>query len=46
MAAWYQHLSNQFLADAVKDLDSAFGDLRYPRVTRPVALIEAEAVNA
>jgi integrase len=45
MAARYQHLSKQFLADAVRGLDAVFGDLRYQDVTKPVGLIEAEAVN-
>jgi len=46
MASRYQHLSGQFLADAVKGLDAVFGDLRYPGVTKPVALIEADAASA
>jgi hypothetical protein len=46
MAASYQHLSKQYLADAVGGLDAVFGDLRYQDVTEPVALIEAEAVSA
>jgi integrase len=46
MAARYQHLSSQFLADAVKGLDAVFGDLPYPGVTEGEKLIEAEAVSA
>ena len=46
MAARYQHLSKQFLADAVKGLDAVFGNLRYQDVTEPKALIEAEAASA
>ena len=45
MAARYQHLSPPFLAEAVNRLDTVFGDLRYPGVTAPKALIEAEAVS-
>ena len=46
MAARYQHLSKQFLADAVRGLDTVVGDLRYQDVTRPAGQIEAVAVNA
>jgi hypothetical protein len=46
MAARYQHLSPTFLAEAVNRLDTVFGDLRYPGVTAPRPLIEAEAVSA
>jgi integrase len=46
MAARYQHISPTFLAEAVNRLDAVFGDLRYPGVTVPKALIEAESVSA
>ena len=46
MAARYQHLSPTYLAEAVNRLDTVFGDLRYPGVTAPKALIEVEAVSA
>lgn len=46
MAARYQHLSSQFLSDAVKGLDEVFGVLRYQSVTEPAGLIEGEAVSA
>jgi integrase len=46
MAARYQHLSSQFLADAVKVSDAVFGDLRYPGATGSEKLIAAEAVSA
>jgi integrase len=39
MAARYQHLSPDFLANAVGRLDAVFGELRYQDVTTPKALI-------
>jgi hypothetical protein len=45
MAARYQHLSGQFLSDAVKRLEGVFGDLRYQDTTKLNGLIEAEAVS-
>ena len=45
MAARYQHLSGQFLAEAVRRLEGVFGDLCYQGVTEPERLIEAEAVS-
>jgi hypothetical protein len=38
MAARYQHLSGEFLAEAVRRLDAAFGDIGYQGVTVPKAL--------
>jgi hypothetical protein len=38
MASRYQHLSPAFLADAVKRLDTVFGDLSRLEVTHPLAL--------
>ena len=46
MAARYQHLSPAFLSEAVKRLDSVFGDLCYPGVTAPGALPEPVAASA
>lgn len=46
IAARYHHLSPTFLAEAVGRLDSVFGDLRYPGVTAPKALMEASPVTA
>ncbi len=46
MATRYQRLAKQYLADAVKGLDTVFEDLRYQGVTEPAALTEGEAVNA
>ena len=45
MAARYQHLSPQFLAEAVGRLDSVFGSLRYQDVTAPKMLEAAAAVS-
>jgi hypothetical protein len=45
MAARYQHLSAQFLADAVRGLDGVFGNLRYQGFTKESKLIEAEVVS-
>jgi integrase len=45
MAASYQHLSPQFLANAVGRLDAVFGELRYQDVTVQKGLIAAPAVT-
>jgi integrase len=45
MAARYQHLSPAFLEEAVKGLDSVFGNLCYPGVTGQKALPESEPVS-
>jgi integrase len=42
MAARYQHLSPQFLAEAVGKLDDVFGNLCYQGVTSPKALKAAD----
>ena len=44
--ARYQHLSPAFLAEAVRSLDTVFGNLCYPGVTSQEALPEPEAVSA
>jgi integrase len=46
MAARYQHLSPQFLSEAVRTLDGVFGDLRYQGVTAVAALPEGNPVSA
>jgi len=46
MAARNQHLSGQFLADAVRQLEGVFGDLCYPDATEPKKLLEAETASA
>lgn len=46
LEAGYQDLSDQTPSDAVKRLDTVFGDLRYPGVTEAAKLIEAEAGSA
>jgi hypothetical protein len=47
MAARYQHLSAEFLADAIGRLDVAFGDLiGYRDVTAPKLLETKAAVSA
>ena len=46
MAARYQHLSPAFLEEAVKRLDSVFGDLRSPCATVRKVLPEPEPVSA
>lgn len=45
MAARYQHLSPSFLADAVRRLDTVFGNLCYPGVTTQNALPLPLSVN-
>jgi len=45
MAARYQHLSPQYLADAVKRLDGVFADSCYPGVTAPTVEIAKAAVS-
>ena len=45
MAARYQHLSGQFLSDAVRRMEGVFGDLRYQGVTEESRLIEAETIS-
>ena len=45
MAARYQHLSAEFLADAIGRLDVAFGDLSYRDATAPKLLETAVAVS-
>ena len=46
MAARYQHLSGQFLFDAVKRLESVFGDLCYRGVTEVSLLPGVESVTS
>ena len=46
MAARYQHLSPAFLEEAVKGLDTVFGNLCYPGVTAQAALPKPELVSA
>lgn len=45
MAARYQHLSPAFLEEAVKGLDTVFGNLCYPDVTAKATLPEPELVS-
>ena len=45
MAARYQHLSPAFLAEAVSRLESVFGDLCYPQVTKKKELVLAADVT-
>ena len=45
MAARYQHLSPQFLADAVGKLDEVFGEACHHSVTSPSMLTDGLAVN-
>ena len=45
MAARYQHLSPEFLADAVGSLDAVFGELRYQDVTEQKQLEAMSAVS-
>lgn len=46
MAARYQHLSPEFLAEAVGRLDGVFGEIRYPDVTNKKALTGEMPVSA
>ncbi|OFV94075.1 MAG: hypothetical protein A3F68_05540 [Acidobacteria bacterium RIFCSPLOWO2_12_FULL_54_10] len=46
MAARYQHLSPAFFEQAVKGLDTVFGNLCYPGVTAKAALPVPELVCA
>lgn len=45
MAARYQHLSPEYLLEAVKKLDSVFGDSCSPGVTKDLKAIEPGAVT-
>ena len=46
MAARYQHLSPAFLEEAVRGLDTVFGDLCYPGITEKKSLPEPGLVSA
>ena len=46
MSVRYSHLSGQYLSDAIRGLDTAFGNPSPQSVPAPTSLLEENAVSA